>query len=277
MDWQALEVFRAVATERSFSRAAEKLFRTQPAVSLAVQRLEAGARRAAHRPGRQDAAADRRRAAGARLRPPRRQPARGDGERPRGTARSLRRPLDDRCQRVHQPVPAAAHRRLPPAVPARAGAGAAQSLEPDPGPTGGRRPRAGRDQLRPAGPAPHVHGHLHRPPGVRGLASPSPGLEAVGVHPGPGDGELHRPQRRVALPEPRAAGVRAPQGAAAHGRGDAHRGDDPDARAGERGRGVPAADVRRAGDRAARALRSPGEGAEAGAPDPARLPVAPRS
>jgi len=41
MDWHCLEVFRAVATERSFSRAAEKLFRTQPAVSLAVQRLEA--------------------------------------------------------------------------------------------------------------------------------------------------------------------------------------------------------------------------------------------
>jgi DNA-binding transcriptional LysR family regulator len=41
MDWHSLEVFRAVATERSFSRAAEKLFRTQPAVSLAVQRLEA--------------------------------------------------------------------------------------------------------------------------------------------------------------------------------------------------------------------------------------------
>jgi DNA-binding transcriptional LysR family regulator len=36
-----LRVFLAVATERSFSRAAEKLHRTQPAVSLAVQRLEA--------------------------------------------------------------------------------------------------------------------------------------------------------------------------------------------------------------------------------------------
>ncbi len=40
MDWYSLQVFRAVATERSFSRAAAKLFRTQPAVSLAVQRLE---------------------------------------------------------------------------------------------------------------------------------------------------------------------------------------------------------------------------------------------
>ena len=37
----SLKVFATVATERSFSRAAEKLLRTQPAVSLAVQRLEA--------------------------------------------------------------------------------------------------------------------------------------------------------------------------------------------------------------------------------------------
>ena len=40
MELYALQVFATVVTERSFSRAAEKLFRTQPAVSLAVQRLE---------------------------------------------------------------------------------------------------------------------------------------------------------------------------------------------------------------------------------------------
>src|SRR5215831_5456492 len=40
MELHALQVFWTVANERSFSRAAEKLFRTQPAVSLAVQRLE---------------------------------------------------------------------------------------------------------------------------------------------------------------------------------------------------------------------------------------------
>src|SRR5947207_2160023 len=40
MDLHALQVFLTVATEKSFSRAAEKLLRTQPAVSLAVQRLE---------------------------------------------------------------------------------------------------------------------------------------------------------------------------------------------------------------------------------------------
>ena len=41
MELYPLKVFLTVATEKSFSRAAEKLLRTQPAVSLAVQRLEA--------------------------------------------------------------------------------------------------------------------------------------------------------------------------------------------------------------------------------------------
>jgi len=40
MDLHSLQVFHAVATEKSFSRAAEKLLRTQPAISLALQRLE---------------------------------------------------------------------------------------------------------------------------------------------------------------------------------------------------------------------------------------------
>ncbi|MCC6393016.1 MAG: LysR family transcriptional regulator [Bryobacterales bacterium] len=40
MELYPLKVFLAVASERSFSRAGEKLMRTQPAVSLAVQRLE---------------------------------------------------------------------------------------------------------------------------------------------------------------------------------------------------------------------------------------------
>jgi len=40
MEFYPLQVFQTVATLKSFSRAAEKLLRTQPAVSLAVQRLE---------------------------------------------------------------------------------------------------------------------------------------------------------------------------------------------------------------------------------------------
>jgi len=41
MELNPLRVFMTVATEKSFSRAAEKLLRTQPAISLSVQRLEA--------------------------------------------------------------------------------------------------------------------------------------------------------------------------------------------------------------------------------------------
>jgi len=40
MELYPLQVFLTVASEKSFSRAAEKLLRTQPAVSLALQRLE---------------------------------------------------------------------------------------------------------------------------------------------------------------------------------------------------------------------------------------------
>src|SRR3954447_8882157 len=41
MELYPLKVFLTVATEKSFSRAGEKLLRTQPAISLAIQRLEA--------------------------------------------------------------------------------------------------------------------------------------------------------------------------------------------------------------------------------------------
>jgi DNA-binding transcriptional LysR family regulator len=41
LEFYLLKVFHTVATEGSFSRAAEKLMRTQPAVSLALQKLEA--------------------------------------------------------------------------------------------------------------------------------------------------------------------------------------------------------------------------------------------
>src|SRR5579864_435843 len=40
MELYPLHVFLTIAAEKSFSRAAEKLLRTQPAVSLALQRLE---------------------------------------------------------------------------------------------------------------------------------------------------------------------------------------------------------------------------------------------
>jgi DNA-binding transcriptional LysR family regulator len=41
MELHSLRVFLSVTTEKSFSRAAEKMLRTQPAISLSIQRLEA--------------------------------------------------------------------------------------------------------------------------------------------------------------------------------------------------------------------------------------------
>jgi DNA-binding transcriptional LysR family regulator len=40
MDLASLQVFQTVVREKSFSRAAEKLFRTQPAVSISIRKLE---------------------------------------------------------------------------------------------------------------------------------------------------------------------------------------------------------------------------------------------
>ena len=40
MDLASLQVFQTVARERSFSRAADKLFRTQPAISISMRKLE---------------------------------------------------------------------------------------------------------------------------------------------------------------------------------------------------------------------------------------------
>jgi LysR family hca operon transcriptional activator len=40
MEFKQLEMFVAVAEERSVQRAAERVFRTQPAVSMAVRKLE---------------------------------------------------------------------------------------------------------------------------------------------------------------------------------------------------------------------------------------------
>ena len=62
MDLTALRIFLAVAEERSFSRAAAKVHRTQPAVSQAVRRLEVDLGEAAVRPVVEERHADRRRA-----------------------------------------------------------------------------------------------------------------------------------------------------------------------------------------------------------------------
>ena len=91
MELHTLQVFLTVATERSFSRAAEKLFRTQPAISLALQRLELElGEKLIDRTGK-DLHPHRRRAHGARVRPPLPEPAAGTGQLARRTARQFGR------------------------------------------------------------------------------------------------------------------------------------------------------------------------------------------
>ena len=114
MELHALQVFATVVAEQSFSRAAEKLLRTQPAVSLALQRLEDGARGHADRPGaaKELVLTDAgplvldfaRRFENLRG---------GAGRRAGRAARQLGRAAGHRRQRIVDAVPAAAHRALP--------------------------------------------------------------------------------------------------------------------------------------------------------------------
>jgi DNA-binding transcriptional LysR family regulator len=70
MELSQLETFLAVAEEHSFSRAAVRLRRTQPAVSQVIRKLEASVGETLFRPGGAGRIADRGRGAVARLRPP---------------------------------------------------------------------------------------------------------------------------------------------------------------------------------------------------------------
>ena len=167
----AAGVPRRSPTEKSFSRAAEKLFRTQPAVSLAVQRLEAElGEKLIDRAGR--TAADRRRP--------------DSCSTTRGGSRTCSEELENALAELRDnsagrlviganesttlyllPHIAA----LPAALPEGEGAGAAQPVEQDSGAADRRRPRAGRHQLRPARRPAGVDRDLHRPPGLRRVAA----------------------------------------------------------------------------------------------------------
>ncbi len=89
-------------------------------------------------------------------------------------------------------------------------------------------------------------------------------------------GKLHRAQRGVAVPGSGAARVPGAQSSAAHGRGDAHHRNHTQAGGAQHGRGFFAAHVRGAGDRAEAAVRSARERDARGAQDPADLSHAER-
>ena len=108
MELYLLQVFLTVATEKSFSRAAEKLLRTQPAVSLGLQRLEQElGEKLIDRTGKDLILTD-------------------AGRTVLDYARRFQ------SLRIHQPLPAAPHRAVPRTPPQSEGAGSPQPLEQDP-------------------------------------------------------------------------------------------------------------------------------------------------
>ena len=243
---------RRSSTEQSFSRAAEKLFRTQPAVSLAVQRLEAEL-------GEKLIDRDMRGAkelvltdAGRVVFEHARRFHNLEAELDVGAGRAARQlggPADDRRQRIVDAVSAAAHRALPRAVSRRSRCRSGAASRARSRRAGRGRPRARRHQLRSRRRAAGDEGHLHRRAGVHRLAEAPAGEAAQRLDRRARQGDVHRPQRAVAVPRRRAARVPAPQGAAEHGRRDADAGDDPPAGAERRGRRLPAAHVRAPGRR----------------------------
>src|ERR1017187_2548347 len=108
----------------------------------------AGTGRETDRPVGQGPDPDRRRSFGAGIRAALPEPASGDGQLDRRTARQFGGAADYRGQRIHHPVSVETHRELPRDVPEGEGAGAAESFEQAAQRAVGRQPGAGRDQLR---------------------------------------------------------------------------------------------------------------------------------
>ena len=265
MELSELKVFLRVSAERSFSRAATKLHRTQPAVSQAVKRLEESVGERLFDRATKDATLTE---AGRLLRDYAERLLRLSEEAEtavRGPARPAARPRAPRRQRGVGPRRAAVHRPLPPGPPAGARGRAPRAGAPDRRRGGARRPRLRRAHVSARRAAAVVHRARARRAGDarRPVASArrQPRGDAGRVRAPDRD----RAQRPVAHARPRAAAVRAAPHPrqhpdfAAEPRGHQARGEHAD------GRGAAAAPVRRARDRARRA-RGAGHAGDPAAP-----------
>src|ERR1017187_4357648 len=108
----------------------------------------AGTGRGTDRPGGGGTHPDRRRAFGAGVRAALPEPAPGDGQLDRRTARQFGGAADHRGQRIDHLIPFEAHRALPRDVPEDQGADPAESFEQAAQRVTGRQPGDGSDQLR---------------------------------------------------------------------------------------------------------------------------------
>ena len=114
MDLAALQMFQMVATERSYSRAAAKLFRTQPAISIAMRKLEDWVGEPLFVRGSGARHPHRCRHAAAGIRRAHAEHARGNSQRVTGTARPGARSALPGSQRKLHPRAAARAGALPP-------------------------------------------------------------------------------------------------------------------------------------------------------------------
>ena len=264
MELYPLKVLLTVADEKSFSRAAEKLLRTQPAISLAIQKLESDlqeklidrsgkdllltdagrivydyARRFENLEGDlENALAELRDNSAGRL-------VIGANE---STSLYLLAHIE-RYRRLYPKVKVQVRRSLSSKIPSELIDGDLELgvISYDPEDDRLQSLVIYTDHLA------FVVSPQHRLAGRKEVSINELGMETFIAH------NVLSPYRAVVL-----EGVPALQGAAEHGRRDADRGDHPQDGAAQRRRGVPAAHVRGAGCRAGRAAGDQGDGAERG-------------
>ena len=178
MELHPLQVFLTVATEKSFSRAAEKLLRTQPAVSLALQRLETElGEKLIDRSAKDLVLTDAGRTVldyARRFENLRHEMENSLAELRDNSAGTLTIGANESTS-LYLLRHIENFRRLYPKIKVR---GAAQPVEQDPQRTAGRQPGTGRDQLRSGRRAADIHRDLHRRAGVRRLAQAPAGGRA---------------------------------------------------------------------------------------------------
>ena len=263
MDLAALQMFQMVANERSYSRAAVKLFRTQPAISIAMRKLEDWVGQPLFVRG-----------SGARTLTDAGTLLLEYAERMLNMREEIRKGLQElrgleRGQlslgvnesSIHALLPALEHyRRLHPGIHIRVHRVFSREV---PRELLNHQLDIGVISYLPRRTRAYHRGILSRRAGSGGLARPSPGQAQGSGHHRAGRGNFRRPHRRIALSPSRRPIVRKAQSPAAHGSGAAHHRKHQALRGNEEGRGHRAAHVRRRRTRARRFARIANQADEA--------------
>ncbi len=178
MELSQLEVFLAVARERRFSRAAEKLFRTQSAVSQTIRKLEDELGEALFdRSSREGVLTDAGKSSLRIRRKADQSPQRGHGIADR-TPRTAKRQAGHCRQRIHCALSAAGLGRIPPPASHDQDHRRARARQPHPRRRLALQRRIRRALLRTAGTEPALRRRLSRRTRIRRAAEASAGFGA---------------------------------------------------------------------------------------------------